>query len=84
MSRVPSNAQGLPWKEIPGGAKQGIKYRWTDASGNKWEVRAHEMDPSAPNDSNASQGWIYWVEVNPKMLEVNGIWILVVISTKRI
>ena len=72
MSRVPSNAQRLPWKEVPGGAKQGIKYKWTDASGNKWEVRAHEMDPSAPNGSNASQGWIYRVEVNPK--NVGGKW----------
>ncbi len=72
MSRVPSNAQRLSWKELPGGAKQGIRYKWTDASGNKWEVRAHEMDPSAPNGSNASQGWIYRVEVKPK--NVGGKW----------
>ncbi|NLD48214.1 MAG: hypothetical protein GX660_13640, partial [Clostridiaceae bacterium] len=74
MSRVPSNAERLPWTDIPGGAKQGIKYKWTDAQGNKWQVRAHEMDPSAPNGSNASSGWIYRVEVNPK--NVGGKWFM--------
>ena len=41
----------------------GKKYKWTDNQGNVWNVRAHSRDPSAPAGSNASQGWVYRVEV---------------------
>lgn len=62
-SRIPSNAKELPWRNIEGGASDGIRYRWTDAEGNVWNVRAHSIDPSAPIGSNASKGWVYRVEV---------------------
>ena len=62
-SRVPSNASEVPWKNVEGGAAEGVKYRWTDADGNVWNVRAHSIDPNAPIGSNASKGWIYRVEV---------------------
>ena len=62
-SKVPSGAQELLWKNIDGGAAEGVKYRWTDAEGNVWNVRAHSIDPSAPLGSNASKGWVYRVEV---------------------
>ena len=71
-SRIPSNANRLPWKTIPGGAEQGIKWKWTDAAGNKWQVRAHSLDPGAPAGSNAANGWIYRVEVNPS--QTGGTW----------
>lgn len=54
---------------MPGGAKEGIKFRWVDEAGKTWDVRAHSIDPSAPPGSNAANGWIYRVEVkqvNPK------------------
>lgn len=53
----------MPWRNIEGGANEGVRYRWTDAEGNVWNVRAHSVDPGAPFDSNASNGWIYRVEV---------------------
>ncbi|WP_314728261.1 polymorphic toxin type 30 domain-containing protein [Bacillus sp. Marseille-Q3570] len=62
-ARIPEDAEQLPWKEIPGGAAEGEKYRWTDQSGNVWNTRAHGPDPSAPEGSNAANGWIYRVEV---------------------
>jgi hypothetical protein len=64
-SRIPSNATRLPWKDVPGGAEQGIKWRWVDSRGNNWQVRSHSLDPGAPVGSNAGRGWIYRVEVNP-------------------
>ena len=63
LSRIPSDAKKIPWKQIPGGAKEGKRYTWTDANGNEWASRAHSIDPSAPPGSNASQGWVYRVEV---------------------
>ena len=62
-SRIPANAKNLPWRPVPGGAANGVKYQWTDLEGNLWNVRAHSIDPSAPAGSNASQGWVYRVEV---------------------
>ena len=63
ISRIPANAEELPWRNIEGGAKEGVRYRWTDAEGNVWDVRAHSVDPKAPTGSNANKGWIYRVEV---------------------
>ncbi len=63
LSRIPEGATEKPWIEVPGGAKEGVKYTWTDGEGNVWNVRAHSSDPSAPVGSNASEGWIYRVEV---------------------
>lgn len=62
-SRIPSSARELPWRNIDGGATEGVRYRWTDTKGNVWNVRAHSIDPSAPLGSNASKGWVYRVEV---------------------
>ncbi len=69
ISRIPADAKQIPWREVPGGAKEGIKFRWVDEAGKTWDVRAHSIDPSAPPGSNAANGWIYRVEVkqvNPK------------------
>ena len=63
ISRIPPNAQYIPWKHVPGGPKYGVKYRWVDAEGNLWNARAHSPDPSAPPNSNARNGWVYRVEV---------------------
>lgn len=60
--RIPENATRKPWHNGKG-AKQSIKYEWFDQKGNKWNLRAREMDPLAPSGSHASQGWIYRVEV---------------------
>jgi RHS repeat-associated protein len=62
LSRIPDNATRKPWSTGKG-AQQGIKYEWVDGNGNKWNLRAHEMDPLAPSGSHASKGWIYRVEV---------------------
>jgi len=67
-SRIPSNATQLPWSQTPNGAAQGIKWRWSDNLGNRWSVRAHELDPSAPAFSNASENWVYRVELQPASL----------------
>ncbi|MFP4979375.1 polymorphic toxin type 30 domain-containing protein, partial [Paenibacillus sp. CN-4] len=69
ISRIPADAKQIPWREVPGGAKEGVKFRWVDEAGKTWDVRAHSIDPSAPPGSNAANGWIYRVEVkqvNPK------------------
>jgi len=66
LSRIPSNAVRLPWKDIPEGAKQGVKFIWTDAYGNKWRAWAHEMDPTAPSNSNAATGWIFRIQIKPE------------------
>ncbi|GGG03595.1 polymorphic toxin type 30 domain-containing protein [Paenibacillus aceti] len=69
ISRIPADAKQIPWREVTGGAKEGIKFRWVDEAGKTWDVRAHSIDPSAPPGSNAANGWIYRVEikqVNPK------------------
>lgn len=63
ISRVPADAKQIPWREVPGGAKEGVKFRWVDEAGKTWDVRAHSVDPSAPIGSNAANGWIYRVEV---------------------
>ena len=67
-SRLPPNAQKIPWGKIQGGAEDGVKWKWTDTNGNKWEVRAHSADPSAPSNSNAAKGWVYRVELKPANL----------------
>jgi RHS repeat-associated protein len=64
-SRIPAHAERMPWKNVPGGAESGIRWKWTDGVGNRWEVRAHSIDRSAPAGSNAGSNWIYRVEVNP-------------------
>ncbi|WP_456289335.1 WXG100 family type VII secretion target [Paenibacillus sp. AK002] len=69
ISRIPTDAKQIPWREVPGGATEGVKFRWVDESGKTWDVRAHSVDPNAPSGSNAANGWIYRVEVkqvNPK------------------
>ncbi|MDQ0087490.1 uncharacterized protein YukE [Paenibacillus anaericanus] len=69
ISRIPADAKQIPWREVPGGAKEGVKFRWVDEEGKTWDVRAHSVDPTAPSGSNAANGWIYRVEVkqvNPK------------------
>ncbi|MFS0579288.1 polymorphic toxin type 30 domain-containing protein [Brevibacillus sp. 179-C9.3 HS] len=69
ISRIPADAKQIPWREVPRGAKDGVKFRWVDESGKTWDVRAHSEDPTAPPGSNAANGWIYRVEVkqvNPK------------------
>ncbi|WP_193726779.1 polymorphic toxin type 30 domain-containing protein [Paenibacillus guangzhouensis] len=69
ISRIPADAKQIPWREVPGGAKDGVKFRWIDEAGKTWDVRAHSVDPTAPSGSNAANGWIYRVEVkqvNPK------------------
>jgi len=53
--RIPDHAERMPWKVVEDGAQQGIKWQWTDGDGNRWRVRAHERDPSAPD----------WVDDNP-------------------
>ena len=65
IHRMPENATRLPWKEVPGGAEQGIKYAWIDEFGNKFQARAHSLDYSAPSGTNASEGWIYRIEMKP-------------------
>jgi hypothetical protein len=87
VSRLPSSALKLPWKKIQGGAEDGVKWKWMDTDGNKWEVRAHSMDSSAPSNSNASQGWVYRVELKPanlggKWQMANGKWTQAEYSTK--
>ena len=69
ITRIPANAKQIPWRQVPGGAKDGVKFRWVDGTGKTWDVRAHSIDPTAPPGSNAAKGWIYRVEVkqvNPK------------------
>ncbi|MGY5341819.1 WXG100 family type VII secretion target [Paenibacillus glucanolyticus] len=63
ISRIPPDAKQIPWREVPGGAKEGVKFRWLDESGKTWDIRAHSVDLSAPSGSNAANGWIYRVEV---------------------
>ncbi|MGO4532659.1 polymorphic toxin type 30 domain-containing protein [Paenibacillus sp. 2TAF8] len=63
LSRIPEDAKQIPWREVPGGAKEGVKFRWVDEAGKTWDVRTHSVDPTAPLGSNAANGWIYRVEV---------------------
>ena len=59
---TPPNAKESPWRTVDGGTADGVRYRWIDADGNLWNVRAHSIDPNAPIGSNASKGWVYRVE----------------------
>ena len=63
MRCCPKNAEEIPWQYKENGAKDGVKYKWIDEYGNKWEARAHSAAPNAPAGSNASKGWIYRVQV---------------------
>lgn len=72
LSRIPRNATRETWRPIEGGARTGIKYKWTDADGTTWRVRMHGPDPSAPAGSNAASGWIVRIQRGSKFMDETG------------
>jgi hypothetical protein len=73
LEAVPPSAEKKPFTpSTTGGAKEGVKYRWTDNDGVRWEVRIHDPDPSAPLGSNAHNGWIVRVQKGKKFMDHDG------------
>jgi RHS repeat-associated protein len=68
----PSAEKGHFNSSTTGGAQEGVKYKWTDSSGVKWEMRIHDPDPSAPIGSNASNGWIVRVKKGRNYMDHDG------------
>jgi hypothetical protein len=69
---IPPNATKVPWQQVQGGAKYGSKFKWVDNNGNKWQLRMHGPDPSAPPGSNAANGWVVRVQKDNKYMGSNG------------
>lgn len=59
VSRVPKNATIRSWQPSLN-IKDGMKFEWTDASGQDWLVEMHGPDsnPKLPAMSNAARGWV--------------------------
>jgi Bacterial toxin 30 len=70
ISRIPENAKILPWK--PGRITQGMKFEWTDESGQDWEVKMHGPDINATVGSNAASGWVLRVRYGKEYMDVAG------------
>lgn len=72
VSRIPTDAKILPWKPDPGRIEQGMKFGWTDPSGQDWEVRMHEADPKALPGSHAASGWVLRVKYGKGYMDTTG------------
>lgn len=59
MSRIPTDASVRKLKPAENGSQVGAEYKWVDENGVTNRLRAHDPDPSAPQKSNASDGWIF-------------------------
>ncbi|GLC30972.1 polymorphic toxin type 30 domain-containing protein [Clostridium omnivorum] len=57
FSRIPADAVDVGFKPEPGRIEAGYKFRWTDASGIKYEIHGHSADANAPTGSNGANGW---------------------------
>jgi hypothetical protein len=72
LARIPADAKINEWISISGGATDGMKFQWTDASGNTWRLEMHSPDPGAPTGSNASSGWVMRVKRGKYYMDANG------------
>ncbi|TBL71232.1 polymorphic toxin type 30 domain-containing protein [Paenibacillus thalictri] len=72
LSRIPSNAKGRILTPIEGGAQEGFEYKW-DQDGEKWTVRVHGPDASAPAGSNSAEDWIVRVLKGKKSMDADGV-----------
>lgn len=59
MSRVPEDAKVRKIVPSENGSQVGFEYKWYDENGVRNRLRGHDPDPSAPANSNASNGWIF-------------------------
>ncbi len=57
LSRIPAEATRRELIPVDGGATAGFEYKWNQ-NGQTYRIRIHNVDPSAPPGSNASQSWI--------------------------
>jgi hypothetical protein len=62
VARISQETIILPWKPDPGRIEEGMKFRWTDISGQNWKIRMHEPDIKAPVGSHAASGWIVRIQ----------------------
>ena len=72
LSRIPATALNKGFKPDPNGAMEGFQFKWAN-NGTNYTVRVHGPDSSAPNGSNASEGWVVRVQ---KSGGGNGKWYL--------
>jgi hypothetical protein len=66
LSRVPEGATMRKLTPVEGGSQVGVEYKWVDENGVTNRLRVHDMDPSAPANSNAAQGWVARYQVGGK------------------
>lgn len=72
LDHIPRRAQRRSMRPVPGGAQDGVEYKWRGENGTTTRVRVHGPDPSAPPGTNAHSGPIYRVQVGGRYMDPNG------------
>jgi hypothetical protein len=71
LARIPSNAQVRELTPVEGASQAGREYKWNDGT-STWRVRIHDPDPSAPQGTNAHDGWVVRVQRGKQYMDSDG------------
>jgi hypothetical protein len=73
LGAIPPDAEKIPFNiAITEGTNEGIKYKWKDIDGVKWEVRIYNSDYPESIKNKTNNGWIIRIRKGNKYMDHKG------------